>query len=206
MQNIIIEPVLAVDYKTMEEIKKLRTNITFLDAKVINITSVTGREGKSMISFWLAMTLSDLDKKVVLVDANIRKKHKNTVYNIDSIDVTGLTDYLTDNLSKEDILFKSNYKNLDFIFAGRTPENPAEILTGPKLSDLFNYLRTAYDYVIVDTPSSGEVTDSAILAEHTDGSLLVIEPGMTDYEEAYKVKEQLENSGKKLLGVVINKA
>lgn len=79
-------------------------------------------------------------------------------------------------------------------------------MTGPKLSDLFNYLRTAYDYVIVDTPSSGEVTDSAILAEHTDGSLLVIEPGMTDYEEAYKVKEQLENSGKKLLGVVINKA
>lgn len=51
----------------------MRTNITFLDAKVINITSVTGREGKSMISFWLAMTLSDLDKKVVLVDANIRK-------------------------------------------------------------------------------------------------------------------------------------
>lgn len=219
MQNINVEPVLSIDYKTLEEIKKLRTNISFLDAKVFNITSVVGKEGKSMISFWLARTIADTGKKVILVDGNLRSRYKNSILRInkdknkksadmnkeESENILGLSEYLDERAKMEDIICESNL-GMDFIISGEVPNNPSELLSHTSVAELFSYLRERYDYVIIDTPSAGEVTDATILAKYSDGCILVVEPNVTDAKLAMKVKEQIENSGAKILGAVINKA
>lgn len=205
MQKVDLQPLLSIDNKDIEEIKKLRTNIIFLKAKVFNITSVIGKEGKSMISFWIAKSLSETDKKVVLIDADIRKNDMNSIFKIDNMSRKGLSDYLIYNVPLEDIICNSNYNNLDFILSGRSVKRPTELLCNSKFKNLINFCRDNYEYVIIDTPAAGEVTDSAIIAAYADGSILVIEPGMADYELAKKVKEQLERSGSRLLGVVLNK-
>lgn len=226
MQNISIESVQKPDCKMIEEIRRLRTNLNFLepDQKVINITSTIGKEGKSLISFWLAHSLSELGKKVVLLDANLRSKKKDDVYmiklqdkknnnkkdkegaSVDSLNLKGLTEYLQGNIKKEEIIYSSDNMNMDLVLSGSIPSNPSELLSSIMLKDLMNYLKDNYDYVIVDTPALGEVTDAAIIAAHCDSSILVLEPGVTPYKLAQKAKEQLENSGTKLLGVVLNKA
>lgn len=204
--KIDVQPFLNIDNKSSEEVKKLRTNVTFLDASVIDITSVAGGEGKSMISFWLAKSLSEIGKKVVLINANIRKDDTVNTSNINNIKEKGLSDYLVDSASMKDITCESNYDNLHFILSGRASKNPAELLSTFKFKELVNFCRNNYNYVIVDTPAAGEVTDAAIIAAYMDGNILVVEPGIADGYLARKVKVQLESSGSKLLGVVINKA
>jgi capsular exopolysaccharide synthesis family protein len=227
MQKINVAPLQKLNYKTIEEIKKLRTNISFMDPslKVINITSAVGKEGKSLISFWLAHTIADSSKKVILVDANLRKKDKVNIFEIfreheDKNDnnkkvetqpqenyLTGrsLKKYLMGKAPKEDIIFESNINNMNFILSGHEAEKPSELLNECAFGTLISYLRENYDYIIIDTPAVGEVTDGVIVAKHCDGSIIVIEPGVVPYELAQKVKEQLENSGTKVLGVVLNK-
>lgn len=232
MQKIAVGSIQKIDYKTLEEIKKLRTNISFLDPsiKVINITSAVGKEGKSMISFWLAHTLAETGKKVVLMDANLRNKEKQIIYTVDNnnssvIDTKKknkhqmeksntesysygktLYKYLNGKVKKEEIVLDSDINNMDFVLSGEVPTNPSELLSDALFKDLIAYLRINYDYVIIDTPAIGEVTDGVIIAEHCDGCLLVMEPGVVPYKLAQKVKMQIENSKSKLLGVVLNKA
>jgi Mrp family chromosome partitioning ATPase len=231
MQRLSIEPVQQIDNKTLEEIKRLRTNLKFRepDQKVINITSTVGKEGKSMISFWLAHSLAELGSKVVLVDANIRSKNKHNIFTTDKdnmqvsdmkrkkkdtkvesvdsyINIDGLSDYLLGKTRKEEVACETSVSKLNIITAGRIPTNPTELLSGFMLKDLITYLRENYDYVIIDTPALGEVTDSAIIAAHCDSSILVMEPGVAPYKLAQKVVEQLNTSGSKLLGVILNKA
>lgn len=220
MPDISIEPILSMDYKTIEEIKKLRTNVSFLNVKVISVTSVVGKEGKTMISFWLAKTLASTGKRVILVDGNLRSKHKDSIFHINkNIDkkkdlnaqipeqeqLIGLVEYLNNEANIQDIIYRSNF-DLDLILSGNVANNPSELLSYPSVDELFQYLRDNYDYVIVDTPAAGEVTDATIMSEYSDGCLLVMEPHVTDGKFAMKVKEQIENSGSKVLGAVINKA
>lgn len=205
MQNVNIQPVINIDNKTLKEIKKLCINITLLHVKVINVTSVTSGEGKSMISFWLAKTLSDIGKKVILVDANIGKNDSNTIYKINDVNNKGLSDFLMGNESKEDIIYGTNYKNFDIMLSGHSQKDSTEIFVNSKMKDLINFLSGTYEYVIIDTPAVGEATDGVIIASYADGSILVIEPEIVDYELAIKVKNQFKNSGIKLLGAVINK-
>lgn len=205
MQKIIIKPVLAIDNKAVEEIEKLRTNVISLKAQVLNITSVTGREGKLMVSFWLAKSLSEIGKKVILINADMRKNDIDTIININITDGKGLSDYLMGRVSIEGLIYEINFKNLNAILPGQTPQNPAELLYSPKFKNLIDYCRNNYEYVIIDAPAAGEVADAAVIASYTDGSILIVKPGMADCELAREVKEQLEKSGSKLLGAVINK-
>lgn len=241
MQKIHIEPLQKIDYITMEEIKKLRTNISFLEPsiKVINIASTMGKEGKSLISFWLAHALAEVGKKVVLIDGNLRKTEKVDTFEIISEYETTdsnqddnnrynknikkrhnkpnskkskhffkgktLKKYLMGKANIDDIIFESNVDNMYFILSGHAQDNPSELLSNEALGKLISTLRDRYDYVIIDTPAVGEVTDGVIIAQHCDGNLLVIEPGVVPYQLAQKVKEQLENSGTKVIGAVLNK-
>ena len=237
MQKINVAPLHKLDYKTMEEIKKLRTNISFLEpsVKVINITSAVGKEGKSLISFWLAHSIAASGKKVILMDANLRKKDMHNMFEIfsehedNSNNIEKVTNkkskkltveappmnnfligrtlkmYLSGKVHKEEIVFNSNIDNMHFILSGHEPEKPSELLSGDAFGHLVSYLRENFDYILIDTPAVGEVTDGVITAKHCDGSIMVIEPGVVPYELAQKAKEQLENSGTKVLGVVLNK-
>lgn len=213
MQKFNMQPLQAIENVIVEEIKKIRTSIRYLNAvnRVINITSTVGKEGKSMVAFWLAYSLSELDKKVILVDADMRKRILNDKKNPDNslitnMELNGLTEYLQGNVSKEELACSTNIANFDVIVSGKDASNPTELLSGFRLKDLMKYLKDNYDYIIVDSPALSEVADAAIIAEHCDSNILVLEPGVTPYKLAQKAKEQLENSGTKLLGVVLNKA
>ena len=193
-------------YQIVEAYKSLRTNLQFCgeDKKVIAVTSCTPNEGKSSVSMQLGISLAESGKRVILIDADLRKSvllgRTKTQKS-----VRGLAHFLSGQATLEDVICSTNVKNFYMIYSGPFPPNPAELLGGKNFRSLLNALRKVYDYVIVDTPPLGSVIDSAIVAEICDGSIMVIESGVISYRFAQEVKSQLERSNCPLLGVVLNK-
>lgn len=195
-----------LEYKSIEAYKSLRTNLQFCgaDKKVIAITSSTPDEGKSSVTLNLAISLSEIGKKVLLIDADLRKSvlmGKTAIHQA----VQGLTHYLTQQAGLEDILCTTNIENLQIAYAGPIPPNPAELLSGNLFSGMIETLRPEYDYILIDTPPLGSVIDSAIIAQNCDGAIMVIESGTISYRFAQNVKQQFEKSNCPILGAVLNK-
>jgi len=207
MIKVNFEEIGKLDYKSNEAYKTLRTNVAFCgkDIKVIVITSTTPGEGKTFVSFNLALSLAEAGKKVILLDADLRKSVLAGRYHIDRA-VRGFTHYLTGIYGKEEVIYQTNIENLFIIFAGPIPPNPSELLGNKYSSDLISQLREEYDYVIIDAPPLGSVIDGAIIASNCDGAILVIETNANNRKLILGVKEQLEKTGCKILGAVLNKA
>ena len=206
MQRINFEKVKKLDFNSNEAYKSLRTNIQFCgnNVRLICLTSCLPNEGKSSVSFNLATAFAQNGKRVIFVDADLRKSVIVGRYKPDHM-VLGLTHYLSGQNALDEVLYTSNIENLDIIFTGQIPPNPSELLGGQCFQELLAKLREDYDYVIVDTPPLGSVIDSAIVAEACDGVILVIESNAISYKLAQKVKKQLEQGKAKILGVVLNK-
>lgn len=195
-----------LDYSVEESYKSLRANLQFCgeDKKVIAITSCTPNEGKSSVTLNLAISLADAGKKVLLIDADLRKSVLlGRIHVTES--VKGLTHFLSRQTQLLDVICNTNVPKLSIIFAGPVPPNPAELLGGKYFKELLASARKVYDYILVDTPPLGSVIDSAIIAEECDGSVMVIESGVISYRFAQDVKEQLAKSNCPILGVVLNK-
>lgn len=189
-----------------EAYKSLRTNLFFCgrDKKVIAITSCTPNEGKSTISLNLALSLVEANKKVILIDADLRNstllgkiRYSGEKY--------GLAYFLSGMSSFEDTICSTDYENLDMILTGRFPPNPAELLSGKTFRNMLERLRQVYDYVIIDTPPIGSVIDGAIIAESCDGLIMVVEANAISYRFVQRVKEQLTKTSCPILGVILNK-
>lgn len=195
-----------LDYRTNEAYKSLRTNIQFCgnDIKVICLTSCTPSEGKSSITFNLAVSLAQNGKKVVLIDADLRKSILAGRYKVGEIE-SGLTHYLSGQKELQDVLLCTDVENMDIIFSGPYAPNPAELLGHNRFVSLVQELREQYDYVLIDTPPLGSVIDAAIISKLTDGAILIIESGAISYKFAQNVKKQLEKSDCKILGTILNK-
>lgn len=195
------------DHKFDEAMKTLRTNIQFSGAGIrkIMITSTEPDEGKSMIAFNVALSFADAGKKVLLVDTDIRKSVLVTRYQLDR-EVHGLSQYLSGQKSIDEITYATNIEGLDIIFSGPYSPNPSELLEGELLKQLLAWAEGTYDYVIVDTPPLGSVIDGAVVAHHCDGAVIVIESGQVSYKKIQKVKRQIDKSGCRILGAVLNKA
>jgi len=206
MLQINLEKVHKLDFRSNEAYKRLRTNIIFCgnNVKVICITSCLPNEGKSNVSFNLAVSFAESGKKVLFIDADLRRSVIIGRYKPDQ-PVLGLTHYLSGQNSLGEILYEAGIENLDMIFTGPVPPNPAELLGSGDFSDLLELLRKEYDYIIIDTPPIGNVVDSAIVAEQTDGVVLVIEAKAISYKFAQKIIKQLETGKCKILGAVLNK-
>ncbi|MDF2486114.1 MAG: tyrosine protein kinase [Herbinix sp.] len=194
------------DFRSNEAFKQLRTNLIFCgkDIKIIGFTSSIPSEGKSNISFNVAVSLSEIDKKVLFIDADLRRSILIGRYMPDHA-VVGLSHYLSGLNSLDEILYESNIPNLDIIFTGPVPPNPAELLGSNTFTGMINNLREEYDYIIIDTPPLGSVIDSVIVAESCDGIVFIIEANAISYKFAQNVKGQLEKSNCKILGAVLNK-
>ena len=195
------------DYFYEEAIKTLRTNLQFSGKsnKVVLLTSVHSNEGKSDISFNLAVELGKAGKKVLLIDADIRKSVYKSRYDIKE-ETQGLSQYLSGQVEQIDqIVCKTNYENLYMILAGPYAPNPTEMLGDEQFGQLLKAARQVFEYVIVDTPPLGTVVDAAVIGQYCDGAILVIQSDSTSYRACQKVKEQLERSGCKILGAVLNK-
>ena len=194
------------DYNYVEAIKTLRTNLQFSASsiRVIMFTSSIPNEGKSETSFQLAASLAQLGKHVLLIDADIRKSVTVSRYQLDH-EVNGLSQYLSSQVTKEEAIYQTNVNGLEVMFAGPYSPNPAELLEEEMFTKLVLWARETYDYVVIDTPPMGNLIDGAIVARHCDGAVLVIESGAISFRLLQKVKAQLEKSGCRILGTVLNK-
>ena len=195
------------NYFVEEAFNVLRTNIQFCgqDVKVIALTSVTQNEGKTILALHLGRSLSELGKRVLVIDADLRKSVM-AGRNSSSKSVSGLSETVTGMATLQDCIYTTQYPGLDVLFSGKYPPNPVELLNGRYFDELIKAVSRVYDYVIIDTPPLGMVIDAAVIAAHCDSALLVIGSNNIHYKDAQEVVQQLEKSGCNVLGVVLNNA
>lgn len=205
MEKMSLKPRMQ-DYATREELKALRANLQFCgtDKKVILVTSCMAGEGKSTITLNLAVALAELQKKVLLVDCDLRKSMLYRQVEGEK-PKKGLTHYLSGQAALSEVIYTVDQPVFNMIFAGPVPPNPSELLSSKKFSTLIEKARDAYDYILIDCAPLGMVIDAAVVASKSDAGILVIESGHIAYRLARNVKEQLEKSGCPVIGAVLNR-
>ena len=194
-------------YAMREELKTLRTNLQFCgdDKRVILITSSAAGEGKSATSLNLAVSLTELGKKVILVDADIRKSAMVSRLQKGTVNY-GLAHFLAGQCQvSEAVCAVRNVEGLHMMFSGPSVPNPTELLSSSRFEKMILAFRKVYDYIIIDGPPLGLVVDSAIIAKSCDGAAIVVAAGMVKYRFVQTVKEKLLNAGCPVLGVILNK-
>lgn len=193
--------------KSMEEYyNSIRTNIQFSgrDLKVITLTSAQPGEGKSTTSVNLAISFARAGFRTLLIDADTRNSVMSGTFKSNER-YQGLTSFLSGNAELSDVICDTSIDNLMIIPAGQVPPNPTSLIQNDNFKAMVETVRGLYDYVIIDTPPLGLVIDAAILAHHSDASLLVVKAGADKRRTVTRLKEQLEQSGSVFLGVILNK-
>lgn len=193
--------------KSLEEYyNSIRTNIQFSgrNLKVIALTSAQSGEGKSTTSVNLAISFAHAGFRTLLIDADTRNSVMSGTFKSNER-YQGLTSFLSGNAELSDVICDTNIDNLMIIPAGQVPPNPTSLIQNDNFKAMIEIVRGLYDYVIIDTPPLGLVIDAAILAHHSDASLLVTKAGADKRRTITKLKEQLEQSGSVFLGVILNK-
>lgn len=204
-----------------ETFRSLRTNIQFMcsdkDLKTILITSTVSGEGKSLVTANLAITFAQAGKKVILVDADMRKGRQHQIFNI--LQKPGLSNYLSNVIEKnEDDTSKAKKTNtlemyikstevedLWVLPAGNVPPNPSELLMNERMKKLIKELKKNYDIIIFDGTPSLLVTDAIILSRMIDSTIIVTSYKETKMENLKKVKRDIQNVGGNIAGIVLNK-
>lgn len=206
MEQIAIRRLIVKDFQTAEAIKTLRTNLMFsgADVKAVALTSFVASEGKSTISFQLAASLAQAGKRVLLLDADLRKSNLVHRFRVKS-KVEGLSHYLSGMANANDLLYETDQPGLYIMFAGAYVPNSAELLGNAAFGSLITALKDVFDYVIVDSAPLGQVIDCAVISPNVDGVLIVVDTTNNSYKMERRVKAQLEKAGARILGVVLNR-
>lgn len=207
LDKIAVTRHLAKDFQTVEAIKTLRTNLMFsgADVKVVALTSFVAAEGKSTVSFQLAASLAQAGKRVLLLDADLKKSNLVNRLRVRTR-VQGLSHYLSGMANVNDLLYETDLQGMYIMFAGTHVPNSAELLGSPAFERLISALKKdVFDYVIVDCAPLGLVVDCAVIAPTLDGVLMVVDSTNNSYKMERRIKAQLEKSGAKILGVVLNR-
>ena len=205
MSNINLKLEGNSNFFIQEAYKVFRSNLQFCgqDIKTIVVTSCYENEGKSTISLQLGKSFAELNKKVLVIDADMRKSVM-AGRNASIQNAHGLSEILTGLDTFENSVCHTQYEGLDLIFSGKYPPNPVELLGSVHFENLLNKVRETYDYVIIDTAPLGLVIDAAVIAPNCDGTVIVMSDKVK-YSIAREVIDQLEKSNAKILGVVRNK-
>ncbi|MDU2538521.1 tyrosine-protein kinase [Streptococcus sp. 20925_1_69] len=206
-------PTLEIAQKKLEFIKKteeyynaLCTNIQLSGdkLKVISVTSVNPGEGKSTTSINIAWSFARAGYKTLLIDGDIRNSVMSGVFKSRE-KITGLTEFLSGTTDLSHGLCDTNIENLFVVQSGSVSPNPAALLQSKNFNDMIETLRKYFDYIIVDTAPIGFVIDAAIITQKCDASILVTATGETNKRDVQKAKQQLAQTGKLFLGVILNK-
>lgn len=194
------------DYRLTEGLNQLKTNLAFCgkDIKVITITSSVQNEGKSLVAFDLSKTMAESGKKILMVDADLRKSVLAAKYHIQGID-KGLSHYLTRQAEIEDIIYETETEGFYLSVAGPLSPDPTSLLDSDQFQKFIDKVREDYDYVIIDAPPLGVVIDAAIIGKYCDGAVLVIEQGVIKRKVVQDVIKQLKRGKVRILGAVLNK-
>ena len=210
METVKFGKLKTQSYTMKEALRALKTNIQFCgdDIKTIMITSALPNEGKSTVAMDLARSLTESGKRVLLIDTDMRKsvfvgRLQATASN--SKEICGLSHYLSGQKKMEDVLYGTEIPRLFMIFAGPSVPNPTEILEKKYFEELLGFARNHFNYIIIDCAPLGAAIDAAVVAKQCDGAILVIAQGMANGRMLMGVKKQLESSGVRILGAVLNK-
>ncbi|KIL40137.1 capsular biosynthesis protein [Gordoniibacillus kamchatkensis] len=190
-----------------EAYRILRTNIEFSNVdrnlKCIMFASSQFGEGKSTTASNLAVTYAQTNRKVLLIDCDMRRPSQHHIFMLSNR--YGLSSYLSHQVDLDEIIVDSTIPNLSVIVAGPIPPNPSELLASKRMSAMLEQLREQFDMIIIDTPPIMAVADAQIAATLCDGVLLVMDSGRVKREIAMKSKQKLEHVKARILGVVLNK-
>jgi capsular exopolysaccharide synthesis family protein len=189
-----------------ESYRLLRTNVQYADLerplKSVMVTSANPSEGKSTSVANLALAFSQAEKKVLLVDADMRRPSLHRFFNLRRS--PGLTEYVSGNSDLDEVVQKNVVKNLDMICSGTAPANPAEVSGSHGMRAFIKLATQIYDIVLFDSAPVLAVTDAAAFAREVDGTVLVVSSGDTAGPEIERAMEALNTVGAKVLGVVLN--
>ena len=211
MNKIKMDSIQEIPYAVEESINRLRINVSFLgnEIKKIMVVSTLPNEGKSFVTMQIWKQMANAGIKSVLVDADMRNSvlvKKNDMERQDGKEMKGLTNYLAGDFSLDEVTYESPFENGDIIPNVENIINPSMLLEGDKFGNMLNELSKDYRYVFVDAPPLGLVSDAEKIGSMCDGAFLVIRSGETTRAEVKNSIKQLERSGCKILGVVLNRA
>ncbi len=202
-------PLLAVkdsDDIAIESIRSIRTTIHFaLNEAKNNIIAISGPSpevGKSFITTNLGAILAQGSKKVLIIDADMRRGYLHKYFNQDT--VPGLSELLLDTASKNEVIKNTELDSLFFLSRGKSPSNPSELLSSQKFKDLLDELSPEYDHILIDTPPILAVTDGVIITQYAGVNLLVARHAKTQIKEIEITISRFEQANVKVNGVILN--
>lgn len=189
-----------------EAYRSLRTALLLSSAheiKVVAVTSAVASEGKSATATNLAVVMAQLGRRVLIIDADLRKPRLHEVFQVSNR--AGLVSCLTGNADFETIISRTSVPQLFVIPAGPNPPNPSELLASDRMQELVRAARSRFDFVVIDTPPILPVTDAALVGTLVDGVTLCLRAGKVTRDEARSCLDRLQLAGIKVLGVVLNR-
>ncbi|EPK8340866.1 polysaccharide biosynthesis tyrosine autokinase [Acinetobacter baumannii] len=202
-------PILAVknsDDIAIESLRSIRTAIHFALANaknnIIMIAGPSPEVGKSFISTNLATIFAQGDKRVLLIDADMRRGYMHKYFDVDV--KPGLSELLSGQADLQKVLHKTQVTNLDVITHGKSPTNPSEILSSNQFKELLEQLQSQYDHIIIDTPPVLAVTDGIIISQYTGVNLIVARYAKSQMKELELTVNRFEQAGVKVNGFILN--
>ena len=189
-----------------EAFKGIRTSLQFNRHEerhqVLMVTSPSPGEGKSTVVANLAVSLAHLGKRVLVLDADLRRAMQPRLFAL--LEQPGLTDVLMDDVEPFDVIQQTEVTGLSVLAGGKKVRNPSEVLSSPKMAELVKVLREKFDYVLIDTPPVLVVTDPLTVAPWADAVIGVIKLSSRTRREATATVERIQEVGGEMLGVVVN--
>lgn len=189
-----------------ESFRALRTNLQYMltgsDGKVISILSTNPGEGKSFSAINLASILAVNNKKVLIIGADMRKPRLHKAFGLPN--ESGLSSYLIGNNSLEQVIVSTPIGNLSFLPSGPIPPNPAEILGKPELKTLIDWVRSRFDFVIIDNAPTAMVTDGQIVSHLSDLNIFVLRYGVSHIHQLDLINQYVEKSTISNIGIIVN--
>lgn len=200
-----------------EALKSVRTNLQFAavekEIKVVLVSSPEPGDGKSLISSNLAGAYAQENKKVLIIDCDLRKGRQAEIFKIKKLPTMGYTNLIlkynptaTSNFKIEDYICKTGVTNVDLIPNGPTPPNPIELLSSSKNKELLDALKEKYDLIILDCPPVLGLSDALVMTKYSDANIIVISKGKTKVESLAEVKKSFAKVNSSITGVITNKA
>lgn len=208
MRKATIKRFTAPDYSGTEAINTICTNLSFSgrNCKRIAFTSYMPGAGKTYISVNVLYNLAKRGKRVLLVDADLRRSNIVSRLRMETDgEMLGLAHYLAGHCNLDDCIYETNLYGACIMPAGRDITSPMTLIDTPYFGEMLDHLATQFDLVLVDTPPVGEVIDAAEIGRRCDGCVLIVNYNTTRRRELAEAKNQMEQSGCPVLGCVINK-